>query len=69
MEGNIKNVNLEEMEWVNYGYANGWTSRPERLKLAKNDPEAEIKATTVGNCQTKYTCEKYKFYYLVDSSD
>lgn len=56
-------------EWVDYGYANGWTETPERVKLANKDPEVTIKSETIGRCLTEYTCEKYKFRYKVDSSD
>lgn len=61
-------TNLDDLQWVYYGYANGWTEAPERLKWQKADPEATLTQRTVGNCETEFRCEKYKFYFKVDSS-
>lgn len=62
-------MDFENLQWEDYGYANGWNETPERVKLAHNDPEAKITRETIGRCLTEYTCEKYKFRYKVDSSD
>lgn len=59
----------KELKWENYGYVNGWSNTPERVKLAKKDPEAKVVETKIGRSEYKYTCEKYKFTYYLDCSD
>lgn len=57
------------LEWEDYGYANGWTQTPERVRLANNDEDAVFDYKTIGRCLTLVTCVKYKFTFKIDSSD
>ena len=52
------------------GCANGWgDDTPEIVKIADADEDCFYESYSIGRCQTKYVCHKYKFYYTVDSSD
>ena len=51
------------------GYANGWTVEPQIVKTADSDVDCYYETEKIGRCLTKYICHKYKFYYIVDSSD
>ena len=62
-------METNKLEWEDYGWANGWSETPERVKLAGEDPEAKYTEHNIGRCMTEYVCEKYKFRYKVDSSD
>lgn len=56
-------------QYQNLGYANGWHETPDIVKCAHEDPDSFEVSCTVGRCLTEYTNHKYKYYYLVDSSD
>ena len=62
-------METKDLKWENYGYMNGWSETPERVKQAWADPDNDIKESNVGRCLTEYRSEKYQFVYLVDSSD
>lgn len=62
-------LEFNDWKWEDYGYANGWLETPERVLLARQDPEAQLTSRNVGRCETEYICEKYKFKFRVDSSD
>lgn len=57
---------LDRIAWHDYGYANGWTEDPDRVKNCKHRP---LETTNEGRCLTRYTCSQCRYTYLVDSSD
>lgn len=61
-------MDMGKIEFEDYGYANGWDKTPERVRLAKADPENDITESIVGDCLHEYRSEKYGFVYKVDTS-
>lgn len=57
-----------DKDWINCGYANGWTETPERVKEAE-EAHAKWEEISIGRCITEYVCREYKVRYRVDSSD
>ena len=50
---------------VNFGYANGWTLIPEKVKNCIHVKSEE----NIGKCLTKITCKQCGFTYKIDSGD
>lgn len=57
----------KELEWVDYGYANGWDEDPERVKEAREKGYREVK-TKIGDCLYERVCEELRYKYKVDTS-
>lgn len=60
---------LETIEWHDYGYANGWTETPERVKKCPGAPKHPLEGKNEGRCLNRTTCPVCRYTYLVDSSD
>jgi hypothetical protein len=61
---------MVEREYQDLGCANGWgKDKPEIVKQAEKDKDAEWHCYNLGRCYNEYVSDKYKIYFRVDSSD
>ena len=54
-------------EFKNFGYANGWAEKPERIKICEEKKHTLV-IENIGRCLTSYHCPICNYSYKVDSS-